>query len=85
MNQKLGKLMNYYDIKQQIERLHPDLKESRAWRLKDGLTDFYTDNDYKTAPKALDDYIYRLRRSNVEMNQFANTLRNWREEILNSL
>ena len=83
MNQKLGKLMNYYDIKQQIERLHPDLEA--AWRLKDGLTDFYTDNDYKTAPKALDDYIYRLRRSNVrEMNQFANTLRNWREEILNS-
>jgi transposase len=83
MNHKLQRMLNYYDIRTMIEAIHPDLKA--AWRLKDDLVDFYDNNTYETAPEALNNLIRKFRESNVpEMIEFARTLRNWYQEIINS-
>lgn len=83
MNNKLQRMLNYYDIRMLIEAIHPDLKA--AWQLKDDLVDFYENNTYETAPQALKDLIRRLFKSGVsEMIEFAKTLRNWSLEIINS-
>ena len=83
MNQKLGRLLNYYDIRDLIEAIHPDLKA--AWRLKDDLTDFYEKNTYDTAEEALTELILSFSHSGItEMKEFGRTLANWKEEIINS-
>ena len=83
MNYKLQRMLNYYDIRTMIEAIHPDLKA--AWRLKDDLVDFYDNNTYDTAPEALNVLIRKFRESGVpEMIEFARTLRNWYQEIVNS-
>ena len=83
MNRKLQRMLNYYDIRQLIEAIHPDLKA--AWRLKDELTDFYDDNTYETAPQALRELIQMFSSSGMtEMTHFGRTLRSWNTEIINS-
>jgi transposase len=83
MNHKLERMLNFYDIRILIEAIHPDLKA--AWRLKDDLVDFYDNNDYESAPDALNTLIRKFYDSGVpEMIEFGRTLRNWKEEIINS-
>lgn len=83
MNRKLQRMLNYYDIRVLIEAIDPDLKA--AWRLKDYLVDFYSENTYDTAPEALRDLIHDFSSSNIEeMRHFGRTLRNWSAEIINS-
>ena len=82
-NHKLERYLNYYDIRVLIEAIHPDLRAT--WRLKDDLVDFYDNNSYETAPAALNELIRKFALSGIpEMKEFAQTLRNWKEEIINS-
>ena len=83
MNNKLQRMLNYYDIRNLIEAIHPDLKA--AWRLKDEVVDFYDNNTYDTAEEALNNLIQRFFQSGIpEMIQYGKTLRNWKKEIINS-
>ena len=83
MNNKLQRMLNYYDIRKLIEAIHPDLEA--AWRLKDDVVDFYDDNTLDTAEEALNELIQKFYRSGIpEMIQFGKTLRNWKQEIINS-
>ncbi len=82
-NHKLDRFLNYYDIRVLIEAIHPDLRA--AWHLKDDLVNFYDCSDYETAPEALNELIRRFALSGIpEMKEFSQTLRNWKEEIINS-
>jgi len=82
-NRKLNRYVNFYEIKEMIEAIHPDLKV--AWQLKDDVTDFYTNNTYESAPQALNELMQKFNTCGVqEMIEFARLLRNWREEIINS-
>ena len=83
MNHKLQRMLNYYDIRTLIEAIHPDLKA--AWQLKDELVDFYDNNDIDSAPEEMNKLIRKFSTSSVaEMKEFANTLKNWKQEIINS-
>jgi len=83
MNRKLGRMLNFYDIRILIEDIHPDLKD--AWRLKDDLAGFYDTCTYETAPEALNILIQKFYTSGIpEMQEFSKTLRNWKQEIINS-
>ena len=83
MNNKLQRMLNYYDIRKLIEAIHPDLEA--AWRLKDDVVDFYDENTLDTAEEALNELIQKFYRSGIpEMIQFGKTLRNWKQEIINS-
>ena len=83
MNNKLQRMLNFYDIRTLIEAIHPDLKA--AWQLKDEVVDFYDNNTVDTAEQALNDLIRRFFRSGIpEMIEFGKTLRNWKQEIINS-
>ena len=83
MNVKLGRLLNFYEIRELIENIHPDLKA--AWNLKDSVVDFYDNNTYETAAEALNELIRKFFHSGIpEMIEFGKTLRSWKEEIINS-
>lgn len=83
MNTKLQRMLNFYDIRTLIEGIHPDLEA--AWRLKDEVIDFYDENTVETAEKALDELIRKFFRSGIpEMVEYGKTLRNWKQEIINS-
>jgi transposase len=83
MNNKLQRMLNYYDIRKLIEAIHPDLEA--AWRLKDDVVDFYDENTIDTAEAALNELIQKFYRSGIpEMIKFGRTLRNWKQEIINS-
>ena len=83
MNNKLQRMLNYYDIRKLIEAIHPDLEA--AWRLKDDVVDFYDENTIDTAEEALNELIRKFYRSGIpEMIKFGRTLRNWKQEIINS-
>ena len=83
LNQKLKRMLNFYDIRNLIEAIHPDLEA--AWRLKDDLVDFYDSNTYETAQENIKHLIMRLHNSGVpEMRAFARTLSAWQDEIVNS-
>lgn len=83
LNKKLDRMLNYYDIRVLIENIHPDLKT--AWRLKDDLADFYDCNTFETASQALEELIQKFYQSGIpEMQEFSRTLRNWKQEIINS-
>ena len=76
-------MLNYYDIRKLIEGIHPDLEA--AWRLKDEVIDFYDENTVETAEQALNELIQKFFRSGIpEMIEYGKTLRNWKQEIINS-
>lgn len=82
-NRKLNRYLNYYDIKVLIENIDSDLH--KAWDLKDKLVDFYNDSTYDTAPDCLNELIQMFASSKIpEMQEFARTLRSWKQEIINS-
>jgi transposase len=83
MNNKLQRMLNYYDIRKIIEGIHPDLEA--AWRLKDEVIDFYDENTVETAEQTLNELIQKFFRSGIpEMIEYGKTLRNWKQEIINS-
>lgn len=83
MNRKLNKLLNFYDIKELMMKIHPDLR--KAWDLKDKLVDFYDNNTYDTVQDSLNELIRSFASSGVEeMTEFYRTLKNWKDEIINS-
>ena len=60
-----------------------DLEE--AFYLRKDVTYFYDHCTYDTAKKKLEKIIIDFRSSTVaEMSPFANTLTNWKKEIINS-
>ena len=82
-NYHFKKNLNYYEIRQMILAIDTGLTE--AVGLKNKFVDFYSENTYDSAPEALRTLIKEFGESTVpEMNDFANTLVNWRKEIINS-
>lgn len=82
-NRRLNQYLNYYDIYSRLLKIHPDL--TAAWILKDEVTDFYDNVTYDTASEKLDELIQDFNESGVsEMIRFSRTLRNWKQEIINS-
>lgn len=82
-NRRLNQYLNYYDIYSRLLKIHPDL--TAAWILKDEVTDFYDNVTYDTASEKLDELIQDFNESSVsEMIRFSRTLRNWKQEIINS-
>ncbi len=75
--------LNYYEIRDMLKDLHPDLRES--WDLKDDVVDFYTSCTIDTAEAKLKELIKKFKSSEVkEMKDFGKTLYKWRNEIINS-
>ncbi len=83
-NRKLNRYLNLYDIYMLMIKDHPDLDE--ALFLKELIDDFYNKSSFENAYSQLSDIISQFKNSNVdEMRPFANTLTNWKSEIINSL
>ena len=83
MNHKLGRYLNYYDIYDLIINMDNRLKE--AVELHDRVSRFYKKETINTAKQEIEELIIAFRTSNLkEMNEFANTLVRWKQEIINS-
>ncbi len=81
-NKVFKQYLNYFDIYYMILDIDDELIEAVA--LQECLYAFFRKNDLKTAAKALKELIANFHTSQVkEMNDFANTLANWKQEILN--
>lgn len=82
-NQKLGGYYNYIDLLDYMLKADNDL--DIASDLKDEVTNFYKKCKYDTAKKRLEEIIIDFRNCPIEdLSQFANTLTNWKQEIINS-
>jgi len=82
-NRKLDRYLNYYEIRDLMKEIDPDLK--KAWELKDSVTSFYSDYTYDTADEALKELSLKCRKSGIkEMAEFGRTLKKWEVEIVNS-
>ncbi len=82
-NKKLGRYLNLNDIYRMIMEIDDELYE--AVNLKDAIYYFYRNSTYKTAQKDLKKLLKELDASEIdEMKKFAKTMRNWKEEIINS-
>lgn len=83
MNHKLGRYLNYYDIYDLIINMDNRLKE--AVELHGRVSRFYKKETINTAKQEIEELIIAFRTSNLkEMNEFANTLVRWKQEIINS-
>jgi len=77
------KSMNYYEIREKIFEINPDIRP--VWQLKEDVIAFYETNTAETAAAALDSLIEKFRTSKIlKVRKFAETLSTWKEEILNS-
>lgn len=82
-NRVLNRYCNLNDIYGLIMDISPQLKE--AVELKDIVQLFYRNCSSENAKKELEDIIILCRTSNVKIIQeFANTLTEWKQEIINS-
>lgn len=82
-NHVLERYLNLYDIYDLIIDIDPMLKE--AAEIKDTIQEFYKKTSYENAKKELEEIIIICRTSNIKtMNEFSNTLTNWKQEIINS-
>lgn len=82
-NNHFKKYMNYYEIKQRLFDIDPQLRE--VWNLKDSFVDFYDNATIDNALDKLNQIIKEFEESSVtEMNAFAHTLKKWKKEIVNS-
>ena len=81
-NHKLKGRYNYYELKELILNGSPKLLE--VYNLQHYLRLFYS-LSYDEAKYKINELIDRFKKSNVpQMNDFANTLINWKNEIVNS-
>ena len=82
-NNHFNRYLNYYEIKQMLFDIDPQLRE--AWNLKNSFVDFYNNATMDNAEDELNKIIKEFENSSVtEMNSFANTLKKWKKEIINS-
>ena len=82
-NKHFMKEMSYRDMLDILLECDPALTE--AMSLKRGLTEIYERSDYENGHKELSELIARFHGSSIsEMRRFGNTLRTWKNEIVNS-
>lgn len=82
-NRRLNKYCNYYELRELL--LAIDNEMTQAYALKLEFKRFYKENNFQSAPKALNPLILSFLQSPImEMNQFGRTLMKWKEEIINS-
>ena len=82
-NHKLRMELNYKEILNRILEIDPELRQ--AIELKEKCVDFYENSTYSTAKKKLNGLIGEFENASTEeMRNFGGTLRNWRNEIVNS-
>lgn len=82
-NKILKGTFNYYQIREKLLDLSPELRE--AWELKEKLITFYEGNTKKEAEKKYPALVQMFRRSSTEeMRKFGKTLAGWRNEVINS-
>lgn len=82
-NMHFNKFLNYYEIRDMIWNIDPELKE--AWALKDDVVEFYNTCTVENAQENLDVLIELFKNSSVyEMKEFYKTLKKWKTEIVNS-
>ncbi len=82
-NRVMNRYLNLYDIYHLILKIDPLLDE--AVEIKDIIHAFYKNCKYENAKKELEDIIILCRSSNVKgLQDFSNTLVQWKQEIINS-
>ena len=82
-NRTLNRYLNYSEILAYMLAIDDELEE--AFYLRNDVTYFYDHCTYDTAKKQLEKIIIDFRSSTVaEVSPFANTLTNWKKEIINS-
>jgi transposase len=82
-NHVLNRYCNLYDIYDLIINIDDNLK--KAVEIKDEIHLFYKNTKYKDAKKELEKLIIECRTTNLkELQDFSNTLTNWKQEIINS-
>lgn len=82
-NRTLNRYLNYSEILAYMLNIDDELEE--AFYLRNDVTYFYDHCTYDTAKKQLEKIIIDFRSSTVaEVSPFANTLTNWKKEIINS-
>lgn len=82
-NSVLGQYFNYSDLYSYMLSIDNELET--ACDLKEEIIRFYDQCSYDNAKKRLEDIIIDFRSCDVEeMSPFANTLTNWKNEIINS-
>lgn len=80
-NKKLNKYCNYNDLLTMILDIDPKLKE--AYNLKFFLNNFYDTATIITARTDIETLISKMYDSSIsEFNEFGNTLRQWKQEII---
>ena len=83
MNHALGQYCNLYDLFNLLENTDEDMTE--MINLKDELYDFYEKCTYEESKAKINELIIDFRSSSVpELVSFANTLTQWKPEIINS-
>jgi transposase len=81
-NHVLNRYCNLYDI---YDLIIIDDKIKKVVEIKDEIHLFYKNTKYKDAKKELEKLIIECRTSNLkELQDFSNTLTNWKQEIINS-
>lgn len=82
-NRFLNRYCNLYDIYEMIMSIDEQLKT--AVNIRDRIHIFYKDTQYSNAKAELEDIIILCRTSNVKgLQEFSNTLVEWKQEIINS-
>lgn len=82
-NRVLARYCNYSNLYTYMLEIDDELE--KACGLKEDIVQFYTNCNYDNAKKALEQIITDFRSCPVEeMSPFANTLTNWKTEIINS-
>lgn len=82
-NRFLNRYCNLNDLYYMVVDIDPKLKE--AVEIKDYIHLFYRKTEFKDAKKELEEIIILCRTSNVmQLQEFSNTLCEWKQEIINS-
>lgn len=83
LNRFLKRYCNLNDLYHLIIDIDPKLKE--AIEIKDIIHLYYRNTEHKNAKRELEDIILLCRTSNIkELQDFSNTLCEWKQEIINS-
>lgn len=82
-NRFLQRYCNLYDLHTLVIQIDSLLEE--AVSLRDAVHRFYKETAYKDAKRELEDLIISFRTSNIKsLQEFANTLQQWKQEIIHS-
>ncbi|MDO4920856.1 MAG: ISL3 family transposase [Phascolarctobacterium sp.] len=82
-NKKLGRYVNYRNIRDILFENFPDLKA--AYELKEYYINLNTKETLETIPQTLDKAITMFENSGIEeFDEFYSLLKNWHDEIINS-